>query len=446
MKIVIVGCTHAGVAAAVQILTAQPHTDVTIYERENSLSFLSSGIPFWITGEAAANRLFYTNPDQLIQLGAHLKLNHNVTKIDHRTKQLWVVDRQTGEQVVTKYDRLIFATGSWPRVPQVSGLDNPHIYLCKTYLQAQRLTKDLGQLSRVAVIGGNYVGCEIAVALRKAGKQVVLVDHHRHLLSMMVDHQYATMVARLLSYHDIQLFLGNPLQSFTETGPGKIVVKTNKEQATVDAVVICAGVRANSNLLQGQVRCQSDGAIVTNEYLQTSDPAIYAAGDVITSQFNPLQKAYHIPLLTNAMRQGTIVGVNVFGNTMKYMGTQATTGLHLFDENIAATGITFHQARRLKLDVDTVTITDNYRPEFMPSTTPIMMTLVWDKRTKRILGGQMMSRHAIDQSINLLSVCLQNRNTIDFLAFVDMLYQPAFDRPFNYLNLLGQAAMAKAAK
>lgn len=190
----------------------------------------------------------------------------------------------------------------------------------------------------------------------------------------------------------------------------------------------------------------ANGAIITNEYLQTSDPDVYAAGDVTMVRFNPGNDERYLPLATSAMRQGTIAGVNAFGNTMKYSGTQGTIGLRLFDHVIATTGLTARQAREQGIAAETVTVTDNYRPEFMPSTTPVTMTLVWDKDSRVILGGQLMSRHDISQSANLLSTCIKNKNTIDFLAFVDMLFQPSFDRPFNYLNLLGQAAMAKASK
>jgi NADPH-dependent 2,4-dienoyl-CoA reductase/sulfur reductase-like enzyme len=187
-----------------------------------------------------------------------------------------------------------------------------------------------------------------------------------------------------------------------------------------------------------------DGSIKTNDYMQTSNPDIFGAGDAVAVHYNPTHKDAYIPLATNAVRQGTLVGINIFEPTVKYMGTQSSSGLKLYDQTLVSSGMTLEHALSEGFDADSVTIEDNYRPEFMPSTTPVLMTLVWDKKTRKILGAQLMSRHDVSQSANLISVCIQNENTIDFLAFVDMLFQPQFDRPFNYLNLLGQAAVAKA--
>lgn len=448
MKIAIVGCTHAGVAAAVQALTAKAGAEVTIYERNDNIAFLSSGAAVYLTGEISdAHQLFYATPDHLRQLGANLKMQHSVTKIDTNAKKIWAVNLRDGTTTVSSYDKLIITTGSWPVIPAVNGIDNPAIYLCKTYQQIKKLVQAAKSASQIAVIGGNYIGCELAAALCKSGKRVTLVDQHERLLGSSFDPQYAERVAALFDQRGVKLALGSPVTAFDQTADAKVIVKTdNGGEYSADLALLCTGVKPNSSLLKGQVEMAANGAIITNEYLQTSDPDVYAAGDVTMVHFNPGNEKRYLPLATSAMRQGTIAGVNAFGNTMKYAGTQGTIGVRLFDYVIAATGLTIRQARKLGIAAETVTVTDNYRPEFMPSTAPVTMTLVWDKNSRVILGGQLMSKHDISQSANLLSTCIKNKDTIDFLAFVDMLFQPSFDRPFNYINLLGQAAMAKASK
>ena len=189
-----------------------------------------------------------------------------------------------------------------------------------------------------------------------------------------------------------------------------------------------------------------NGAIITNEYMQSSDPDIYAAGDSTAVHYNPTGKDAYIPLATNAIRQGTIVGTNLFGNTMHDMGTQSSSGLNLYGTTMVSSGLTLENAKEAGFDAAAVTVEDNYRPEFMPTTTPVLMTLVWDKKTRQILGGQFMSEHDVSQSANIISLCIQDKHTIDYLAFVDMLFQPHFDRPFNYVNILGQAAVKKQAE
>lgn len=227
MKIAIVGCTHAGVAAAVQALTAQAGAEVTIYERNDNIAFLSSGAAVCLTGEIAdARQLFYATPDHLRQLGANLQMQHSVAKVDTKTKKIWAVNLQDGTTEVSSYDKLIMTTGSWPAIPAVSGIDNPAIYLCKTCQQVQNLARALKKAPRVAVIGGNYIGCELAAALCRHGKKVTLVDRHNRLLDSNFDPQYAKRVAALFSRQGVRLVLGAPVAAFDRTADAKVVVKT----------------------------------------------------------------------------------------------------------------------------------------------------------------------------------------------------------------------------
>ncbi len=178
--------------------------------------------------------------------------------------------------------------------------------------------------------------------------------------------------------------------------------------------------------------------------MQTSDPDIFAAGDSVAVHYNPTGENTYIPLATNAVRQGTLIGYNLMAPKIKYMGTQSTSGLKLYDLTMASSGLTAAHARELGMDVDSLTMTDNFRPEFMSSTEPVLMSITWDRKTQRILGVQLQSKYDIAQSANAASIAIQNRMTITDLAFVDMLFQPWFDRPLNYLNILAQAALDKA--
>lgn len=447
MKIAIIGCTHAGVAAATRLLKTRPGNQVTIYERNDNVSFLSAGIPYYLSGQIKdTEKLFYQHPEQLAKWGANLKMNHNVVKIDQENKRLTVVNQVNGNQTEEDYDRLIIATGSWPRIPNVNGLDNPNIYLCKNDQQARQLFAALESGQRVIVLGGNQFGLQLAVACRQHGAQVTVVDHHPRLLAAEFDLQYSEQVATTLAANQVQLELDQPVVAVAGNDQVPVVVKTTKKELNADLVIIATELQPNSALLKGKVAMTDDGAIMTNEYLQTSDPAIYAAGDVVAPLSNATGHPSYHPSLADALRQGTIAGINVGENKVKYLGSQGTMGLRIFNEHLAKSGLTANQAQQAGIVADTVTITDNYRPEFMTPTAPVTMTLVWDKKTRRILGGELMSTHDITQSANLLSVCIQNKNTIDFLAFVDMFFEPSYDRPFNYLNILGQAAMKKDTK
>jgi NADPH-dependent 2,4-dienoyl-CoA reductase/sulfur reductase-like enzyme len=445
MKVIIVGCTHAGTITATQILKGHPETEVTIYERNDNVSFLSCGIAVYLSGDVGdPDAMFYSSPKQLADLGATVKMQHNVTNIDPQTKTVEVTDLVTGETTTDHYDKLVDTTGSWPVIPPIPGVDGPHVYLCKNYHHAKELFNVAKKAERIIVIGGGYIGVELVEAYTRQNKDVTLVDGSPRMLHKYFDQEYTSRIQKQFEDHGAHFAFDQRVTGFEDHGDAGVTVKTDKGSYDADIAILCVGFRPNTDLLKGKVKLHDNGAIVTNEYMQSSDPDIYAAGDSTAVHYNPTGKDAYIPLATNAIRQGTIVGVNLFGNTMKDMGTQSSSGLNLYGTTMVSSGLTLENAKDAGFDAEAVTIEDNYRPEFMPTTTPVLMTLVWDKKTRQILGGQLMSKHDVSQSANVLSLCIQDKHTIDYLAFVDMLFQPHFDRPFNYLNILGQAAVAKA--
>ena len=180
--------------------------------------------------------------------------------------------------------------------------------------------------------------------------------------------------------------------------------------------------------------------------MQTSDPDIFAAGDTATVHYNPTGKNDYIPLATNAVRQGILVGKNIMTPTEKYLGTQSSSAVELFDHAIAASGLTVEGAHTRGLELDSVTIEQDYRPDFMLTTTPVLCSLTWDPKTHEVKGGAFFSKHDISQSANVISLAIQTHMTIETLAMVDMLFQPNFDQPINWVNAVAMAAVDKAKK
>ncbi|WP_338207785.1 FAD-dependent oxidoreductase [Lactiplantibacillus paraxiangfangensis] len=444
MKVIVIGCTHAGTAAVKQILATDPSTEVTVYERNDNVSFLSCGIALFLGGQVADPQgLFYSSPEQLAELGATVHMQHDVTDIDTENHQLTVTDLESGTVKTDHYDKLVMTTGSWPVIPPIDGIDSPNVYLCKNWDHAQKLWEAAKPAKRVIVIGGGYIGTELVEAYQQQGKQVTLIDGLPRILNKYLDAEFTDRVEQDFTDHGIQLALGQMVQGFSDNG-SEVTVKTDQGSYTADMAIMCVGFRPNTGLLKGKVDMNANGSIKTNDYMQTSDPDIYGAGDSVAVHYNLTKRDAYIPLATNAVRQGTLVGLNIFKPTRKYMGTQATSGLMLFGKTIVSSGMTVEHAQAENVPAVAVTLEDNYRPEFMPTTKPVLMKLVYNPETREILGAQFMSEHDVSQSANTISVMIQNHNTIDDLGFVDMFFQPTFDRPFNYLNLLGQAAIAQA--
>jgi len=340
------------------------------------------------------------------------------------------------------YDKLINTTGSWPVVPRIPGIESGNILLCKNYNQANEIIEKTKTAKNIVIIGGGYIGIELVEAFYENGKNVTLIDGLSRILNKYLDSEFTDILEEKIKEKGIKLALGETVSEFFPDENGNVkVVKTSKHEFAADLVIMCVGFLPNNNLLKGKVDMLNNGAILVDEYMRTSNPDIFAAGDSCSVLYNPNGGQAYIPLATNAVRMGVLIGKNIIEPKIKYRGTQATSGLRLFEYNIGATGVTRESSSAYGLKTKAVILKDYYRPEFMPTNEEILLELVYEKETLRIVGGQVMSKYDITQSANTLSLAIQNKMTVEDLAFVDFFFQPHFDRPWNYLNLLAQKAL-----
>jgi len=443
MKVVVIGCTHAGTSAVKNILKENPKAEITVFERNDNISFLSCGIALYVGGVVKdAAGLFYSNPEELQSMGATVRMKHNVKSIDTEGKYVVAENLDTKEEIRVPYDKLVNTTGSWPIIPPIPGIDSNNILLCKNYEQANTIISKTTQAQKVVIVGGGYIGIELVEAFKDSGKEVTLIDGLDRILNKYLDKEFTDVLEEDLRNRGITLALDEMVKSFETDATGSVKsVITNKGEYVADLVILCVGFRPNNELLKGKVDMLPNGAILVDEYMRTSNPDIFAAGDSCAVLYNPNGGNAYIPLATNAVRMGMLIGKNIVEPKVKYRGTQATSGLRLFGYNIASTGVTVTSAPSIGLEVRAVVVKDNYRPEFMPTTEELLMQLVYEVGTNRIVGGQVMSKYDITQSANTLSLAIQNKMTIEDLAYVDFFFQPHFNRPWNYLNILAQAAL-----
>lgn len=442
MKIIIVGATHAGTFAAKQILAEHPDYEVTVYERNDNLSFLSCGIALWVGDHVSdPNKMFYSSPEELEKLGATMKMEHDVLQIDPEQKTVQVKNLVSGRISQTHYDKLVMTTGSAPVIPPIKGIDNDKVKLCKDWNDAKILREAAPKSKSTIIIGAGYIGAELAEQLAVTGKQVTLIDGLPHVLAKNFDPEIGLRVEDDYKAHGVKLAMDEMVQSFE--GDDQITVKTTKDSYTADFAVLCAGFRPYTDLLKGKVKMLPNGAIITDAYMRSSDPDIFAAGDSAVVHYNPTGKDDYIPLATNAIRQGVLIGHNIEKPTVKYMGTQASSAVALFGKTLASSGLTESGAQVRGVKVESVTLEQNYRPDFMLTTTPILMRLVWDPKTRVVLGGAFYSSYDCAQSANVISLAIQTKMTIDDLSMVDMFFQPNFDNPLNYVNAVATAAVQK---
>lgn len=442
MKVAVIGCTHAGTAAIVNTAKLYPDAQITVYERNDNISFLSCGIALYVGGVVKdPEGLFYSSPQQLAELGVVTKMLHEVTEVDTQGKRLKARDLTTGQELEDTYDKLIVTTGSWPIIPKLEGIKLDNILLSKNYNHSNTIIEKAKNAKRITVVGAGYIGIELVEAFQMNGKEVTLIDSMDRILNKYLDSDYTDRIETSLEEHGIKLALGQTVTRF-EGEQGKVSkVITDKGAYETDLVILCIGFRPNTDLLKGQVDMLPNGAIIVNKYMQSSQPDVFAAGDSCAIHYNPTGKNAYIPLATNAVRMGTLVARNLVEPTIPYMGTQGTSGIKIYEQNIAGTGLTETAAVDEGLDVEAVLIEDSYRPEFMPTAEKVLLKVVYERASRRIVGAQLMSEVDLTQSINTLSVCIQNHMTVDQLAFIDFFFQPHYNKPWNFLNTAGLQAL-----
>ena len=294
------------------------------------------------------------------------------------------------------------------------------------------------------MVGAGYIGCELAEQLSEAGKRVTLVDALPRVLAKNFDEAIGEQVERAFEAHGVELAMGQRVLSFDDLGDGVRVV-TEKGSYEADYAIMGVGFLPRTELFEGQLDMLPNGAIRVDEYLRASEPGVFAAGDAATIRYNPTGREDYIPLATNAVRQASLIGANVDGPTMAYAGTQATSAVQLYDLSLAATGLTAEGGAARGLELASATVTEPFRPEFMLTTAPVTATLTWDPQTRLVKGAQFLSTEPdVAQAANAVSIAIAASMTVDQLAQVDLLFQPNFSNPVNYVGSVAMRAAGLA--
>ncbi|MDO5088500.1 MAG: FAD-dependent oxidoreductase [Leptotrichiaceae bacterium] len=442
MKVVVIGCTHAGTAAVLNLKRLNPDIDVTVFERNDNISFLSCGIALYVGGVVKDPQgLFYCSPEKLKELNVDTRMKHDVKSVDIKGKKVHVVNMETGIEFDETFDKLIITSGSWPIIPPIEGMDLNNILLSKNFNHSNEIIERGKNAKKIVVVGAGYIGVELVEAFRDNGKEVILVDAEDRILNKYFDKDYTDIAEETFKNHGIAVATGEKVVKFEGKDGNVTKVITDKNEHEADMVIMCVGFIPNTGIFKDQLEMLPNGAIKVDEYMRTSDKDVMAAGDCCSVFFNPLGSPMYIPLATNAVRMGTLAGLNLIENKIKHPGTQGTSGIKIYENNMASTGITQETAEKEGIDADYVYAVDNYRPEFMPTYEKVTLKVVFEKNTRKILGAQLTSKADLTQSINTLSVCIQNNMTVDELAFIDFFFQPHYNKPWNFINLAGLNAL-----
>jgi len=438
MKVILVGVNHAGTSMVRTLKTLNKDIEIAAYDRNTDISFLGCGIALWVGGEFKnPDGLFYANKDILKnEFGTDVKMEHDVIEINSKEKYVVVKNLKTGEEFKDKYDKLVFAGGTWPIMIPVEGHDLENILFSKIFAHAQKIhaANNNRKVKNVVVLGAGYIGTELVEAFNRAGKKVTLIDMADRVIPRYFDKEFTDPIEKQMKKDGVHFAAGETLKGFKGKDGKVTTVLTDKGEYKADLVIMSVGFKPLTDILKGQVKMTQTGAIIVNNMQQSSNKDIYAIGDSCAIKHHVLGTA-HVALATNAVKTGLVAAFNLNQEgSIKFPGVNGTNAIGVFGYKYASTGVSEESCKALGIKCKSVYIVDKDRPEFMHNAEDVAFKVTYDPKTLKIIGAQIGSRdHDHTEVMYAISLAISEGKTLVDLALMDVFFLPHFNKPFNFM-------------
>jgi NADPH-dependent 2,4-dienoyl-CoA reductase/sulfur reductase-like enzyme len=446
-KIVLIGANHAGTAAANTILDnygprSPGGNELVIFDRNDNISYLGCGTALWVGRQIPSYEgLFYANRELFEKKGAKVHMETEITRIDYKGKTVFGKDKN-GREISESYDKLILAAGSLPIIPKIPGIDLKRVESVKLFQNGQKINAllDEADVKKVAVIGAGYIGVELAEAVRRRGKDVLLFEAMTTSLSSYYDEWFTGGMDKILKDNGIALHFSEMVKEISGSGQVEAIT-TDKGTYPVDMVIMAIGFKPNAALAQGELAVFANGAIKVNLKQETSVKDVYAIGDCATVFSNAVENSAYIALATNAVRSGVVAGHNACGTALESAGVQGSNGICIYGYKMVSTGLNIKAAEKTGYAPAYTDFEDLQKPAFIKEENhQVKIRIVYDKNSRRVLGAQMASYHDISMGIHLFSLAIEEKVTIDKLKLLDIFFLPHFNQPYNYITMAALSA------
>ncbi|MGO9566266.1 MAG: FAD-dependent oxidoreductase [Desulfomonilaceae bacterium] len=441
--LVIIGGSDAGISAALRAREIDPSVEPTLVIADSFPNFSICGLPFYLSGEVPDWRtLAHRTQDEIGQAGIRLLLNHCATAIDADSKIVQMVDAEgrTGE---LSYDRLVVGTGAESIKPAIKGIDLPGVFVLRwmqdSFAMHQWLT-DHNSKSAL-IVGGGYIGMEMADALSLRGLSVTVVEFAETVLTT-VDRPLGEKVSTELERHRVNVATGVGIESIEAEGSGLIVQGTEGFTAKADLVLVAVGCRPSSALAVGAgIEAGFKNAIKVNRRMQTNVPDIYAAGDCVETWHNILNSYTYLPLGTTAHKQGRIAGENAVGGQREFAGSLGTQAVKIFDLVAARTGLRDIEAQEAGFDPFTDHFETWDHKVYYPGAEKMIIRITGDRRSGRLLGAQIIGhrKSEVSKRIDIFAASMFNGMLVEDLNDLDLSYTPPLSSPWDPVQMAAQA-------
>ena len=440
-KIVIVGGVAGGATAAARIRRLDEGAQIVVFERSGFVSYANCGLPYFI-GDIIDDpqALTLQTPESFFaRFRVDIRVRHEVTAIHRDRKTVSVTNLTTGETFEESYDKLLLAPGAKPVQPKLPGIGLDKVFTLRTVEDTFRIKNYINtHKPRSAVLaGGGFISVELAENLRSLGMEVTIVQRPRQLMNPF-DPDMAAFLHAEARKHGVNLALGFSVEGFAEKDGGVDVLLENAAPLHADLVVLAIGVSPESSLAkEAGLDLGIKGSILVNDRMETSDPDIYAVGDAVQVNHAVTGEAAHIALAGPANKQGRIAADNICGGDSRYLGSQGSSILQLFDLTAAATGLNEGGARRAGLDYDKVILSPMSHAGYYPGGQLLTMKVLFEKETYRLLGAQIIGYQGVDKHIDILATAIHAGLKATDLKDLDLAYAPPYSSAKAPVNMAG---------
>ncbi|WP_096203033.1 FAD-dependent oxidoreductase [Bacillus sp. FJAT-45350] len=429
MKYVIIGGDAAGMSAAMQIVRNEPDASIVTLEMGGIYSYAQCGLPYIIGGHIPTTEKLIARDVETFrnEYGIDARTFPKVTSVDSENKLVKGINLETDKKFSISYDKLLVATGAEPIVPDWPGKELKGIHTIKTIPDVEKLMQELNDsIQHVTIVGGGYIGLEMAENFTDLNKQVMVIEQGPHL-AMMFDEDVAKLIHEEAAKQGIDVRLNESVQAFVGTDTIKAVT-TDKGKIQTDLVIVSIGVRPNTGILKDTgVHLNDKGAVIVNNYTETNIPDIYAAGDCATHYHRVKEKLDYIPLGTHANKQGRVAGMNMIEQTRVFQGVVGTSILKFHDLSLARTGLSIKEANELHLAFETVTLEIPHIAGYYPGPEKLTVKLLYHSTSRKLLGAQIIGKSGVDKRIDVVATALFHKMTIDELEDLDLAYAPPYN-------------------
>ena len=442
MKVVIIGGVAGGATAAARIRRLDEHAEIIIFEKSGFISYANCGLPYYIGGTIEdENELTLQSPESFFsRFRIHVNVNHEVIGIDPKNKTVSVKDLKNGREFSETYDKLIISTGAKPLVPNLGGLDsNKKIFTLRTVEDTFKIKKFISenQPKSAVVVGGGFIGVEMAENLAKDGIEITLVEAADQLMAPF-DRDMASLIHSEMRKNNIRLMLSTPVEGFSENGSCVDVILKNSKNVTADMVILAIGVVPDSSLAkEAGLKLGIKGSIAVNDSMRTSDPDIYAVGDAVQIKNFITGQLTLVALAGPANKQARIAADNICGLNSHYTGSQASSVIKIFNLTAASTGINERTAKNLGIESDKVILSPMSHASYYPGAKLMTMKVIFEKSTYRLLGAQIIGFDGVDKRIDVIATAIRAGMPAPDLAELDLAYAPPYSSAKDPVNMAG---------